>query len=212
MDSNLSQPADNRISAANSGNARNLSLDLLKGISMVLVVFFHNAQLNPDSFIDNLWMLACNAAVPCFFLVSGAVFFQRPFHLKRHIERLIRTYLALVAWRGLYLLFYGLGLGAGTGGSLRAFLSYLLTFQSIDGIPTGLFWFMEALLVVLFLAPVLRLCRENSRTLTIYLLIILFSPCIRLVCGLLFCMVFPPVFFWVCIAVEKHGWFLSKTV
>ncbi len=155
-------------------SARNLSLDLLKGVSIILVVFFHNLRLNPDSFADNLWMLACNAAVPCFFLASGAVFFQRPFQMKHHILRIIRTYAVLAAWRGIYLLFYGIHLGAGAGGSLRAFLSYMLTFTSIDGIPTGHLWFMEALIVVLLLAPILRLCREHSRPATLYLMAVLF--------------------------------------
>lgn len=155
-------------------NARNLSLDFLKGISIMLVVFFHNARLNPDSFVDSLWMLACHAAVPCFFMVSGAVFFQKPFNMKRHLLRIVKTYLTLVAWRGIYLLIYGLWKGAGYGGSMRSLLSYLFTFGSIDAIPTGLFWFMEALLVVLLLAPILNLCRSTSRTVTLYIMGVLF--------------------------------------
>lgn len=160
--------------AVRKRSSRNLSMDFLKGVAIILVVFFHNMRLNPDSFIDNLWMLVCNTAVPCFFLVSGALFFSRPLDLKKHVIRIIKTYVVLAAWRAIYLLFYGVYLSIGTGGSLRAILSFILVFQGIPGIPVDLFWFMEAMLVVLMVAPLLKLCRENSRPLTLYIMAILF--------------------------------------
>ena len=153
---------------------RNLSLDFLKGISIILVVFFHNIRLNPDSFADSLWTLACHAAVPCFFMASGAVFFARPLNLRHHAARIIRTYFVLAAWRAVYLLFYGVFLSIGTGGSLRAALSFIFFFQRIEGIPVDLFWFMEALLVVLMVAPLLHLCREHSRPVILYITAVLF--------------------------------------
>lgn len=140
-----------------SNNQRNQSLDFLKAISIFLVVFFHNAQLNPDGFIDNLLMLIANAAVPCFFLASGAVFFLRPFDLHRHIRRIIKFYLAVCAWKAVYLVLY-LYWGAPFDGSLRTIFSYLFLFQTWDGVGTAHFWFMDAMLTVLLAAPLLYLC------------------------------------------------------
>ena len=37
------------MSRSAGNNSRDLTLDFLKSVSMVLVVFFHNIQLNPDS-------------------------------------------------------------------------------------------------------------------------------------------------------------------
>lgn len=161
-------------SASERPASRNLSLDFLKGVCIILVVFFHNIRLNPESVADSLWTLACHAAVPCFFMASGAVFFSRPLNLKRHIIRIVRTYFVLAAWRAVYLLFYGVYLSIGTGGSLRAVLSFIFVFQRIEGIPVDLFWFMEALLVVLMVAPLLHLCRQHSRPVILYIMAVLF--------------------------------------
>lgn len=138
-------------------NERNLSLDFLKACAIFLVVFYHNSQLNPDSFIDNLSMLLPNAAVPCFFMASGAVFFNRPFRLPQHIVRIVRCYLVMVVWKALYLIFYLSG-GAPLDGSLRKLCSYLFLFQTWEGVGTAHFWFMEALLTILLAAPLLYLC------------------------------------------------------
>lgn len=158
---------------APSGAGRSLSLDFLKGFSILMVVFFHNLQLNPASVADNLFVLAGNAAVPCFFLVSGTLFFTRPFDMKKHIRRCVQLYLVMVVWRILYLLFYH-GLGASVPGSLRTLASYLLFFQDIDGVSTSHFWFIDALLTVMLIAPLLKYCRDTNRRLTLYLMALLF--------------------------------------
>ncbi len=156
-----------------SVGTRNLSLDFLKGIAIIMVVFFHNIQLNPNGFMDNLFMLAANAAVPCFFLVSGALFFGRSFNMKRHIRRMIRFYLVMVVWRILYLAFY-VANGTPLNGSLRALTSYLLFFQTMPGVETSHFWFMDAMLTVMLFAPILHVCWKSHRSLILYLCAILF--------------------------------------
>ena len=150
---------------------RDPSLDFLKGLAIVMVVFFHNIQLNPASIADNLWMLACNAAVPCFFLVSGYLFFSRSFSLKKHIQRMIRFYLVAVIWRLIYLLLYH-SWGAPLTG-MRALLSCLFLFQPMNGVEISHFWFMDAMLTVMLAAPLLRICLEHDRKLIYYTLAVL---------------------------------------
>lgn len=157
----------------NQQNARDDSFDFLKGIAIVLVVFFHNIQLNPESLLDNLWMLACNAAVPCFFLVSGALFFSRPFQLKKHLTRIVRFYLVYTFWRAAYFIFYHFH-GTPFNGSLRALCSYLFFFQTMPGVETGHFWFMDAMLTVMLAAPFFHICWKEHQTLIPFLLGILF--------------------------------------
>lgn len=152
--------------------SRDLSLDFLKGFAMVMVVFFHNVQLNPASIADNLCMLACNAAVPCFFLVSGCLFFSRPFTLEKHIRRMIRFYLVMVVWRVIYLALYHIW-GTPVPGSLRTLASYLFLFQNIGGVETSHFWFMDAYLTILLAAPLLHTCMKHNRKLIWYTLAVL---------------------------------------
>lgn len=136
---------------------RNLSLDLLKAFAIAMVIFYHNGQLNPDSITDNILMMIPNAAVPCFFMASGAVFFHRPFDLQKHIHRIIRFYLTVVAWKVIYLMLYW-HWGAPRNGSLRELLSYLFLFQHLERVGTAHFWFMDAMLTVMLIAPILYLC------------------------------------------------------
>lgn len=138
-------------------SGRNLSLDLLKALAILLVIFYHNGQLNPDSIADNLLMTLPNAAVPCFFMASGAVFFHRPFDMKKHLGRMLRFYLVVAGWKLIYLALYR-HWGAPAEGSVRALLSYLLLFQHLEGVGTAHFWFMDAMLTVMLAAPVLYLC------------------------------------------------------
>jgi len=154
-------------------NNRDLSLDFLKGLAILLVVFFHNVQLNPASIADNLFMLAGGAAVPCFFLVSGALFFGRPFSMKKHIRRMVRFYLVMVAWRLIYLALYH-AWGTPLTGSLRPLFSYSFLFQSIDGVETSHFWFMDAMLTVMLAAPLFKVCMDEHRKLVYYLMAVLF--------------------------------------
>lgn len=153
--------------------SRDLSLDFLKGFCIVLVVFFHNLQLNPDSVLDNIFMVWGNVAVPTFFLVSGALFFTRPFHWKHHMQNILRFYLAMAGWRVVYLVFFHF-LGVPVPVSKREILSYLFLFGEVNGIATGHLWFIAAMLTVLMIAPVLRFCMEQDRKLAIYLMAICF--------------------------------------
>lgn len=147
-------PSNNQAHAA---TGRNRSLDLLKAVAILMVIFYHNRQLNPDSMVDNLLMMIPNAAVPCFFMASGAVFFHRPVHMQKHLRKTVRFYLILVAWKAIYLVLY-LNWGAPLNGSLRALMSYLFLFQHMDGIETAHFWFMDAMLTVMLVSPLLHLC------------------------------------------------------
>lgn len=157
-------------------NTRNVAFDFLKAMAILLVIFNHNRQLNPNSVIDNFFMLLSNVAVPCFFMVSGGVFFHRPFDMKKHSLRMVSFYSVFVVWRAIYLLFF-LYYGAPFDGSIRTILSYLLLFQTYDGVITGHFWFMEGMLSVMLIAPILHLCYEQKKDnlrLLGYLLAVLF--------------------------------------
>lgn len=132
---------------------RDLTMDLIKAFAIFWVVFYHNVQLNPNSFADNFFMLVPSAAVPLFFMVSGAVFFARPFDLKRHFKRILNLYVTMVCWKLLFLLVYLPNFG--WLDRSRELLSYLFLFGAIDGVPTGHFWFFSGMITVLLAAPVI---------------------------------------------------------
>ncbi|MDD3251308.1 MAG: acyltransferase [Lachnospiraceae bacterium] len=130
---------------------RDKTLDLIKAFAILGVVFYHNARLNPDSFLDNIAMLVPSAAVPLFFMVSGAVFFSSPFDLKRHMRRILNLYGTMVIWKLIYLVVYLPDFQ--WGDASRAVLSYLFLFQPMEQVTTEHFWFFQGMIAVLLAAP-----------------------------------------------------------
>ncbi len=152
---------------------RDWTLDFLKGFSILLVIMLHNSgHLNYEGIMDSLCMLLVQIAVPCFFMVSGALFFQAGFSWKKHGLRLFRFYSVYVAWKLLYLIFYH-SQGAVWPGE-RAFVSYLFLFQSLPDVATAHFWFIEAMLTILLIAPLFYNCWVTNRKVFYYLAAFLF--------------------------------------
>lgn len=132
-------------------------LDILKATAIFLVVFCHFVLL-PATVGANLFMCACWMAVPTFFMVNGALLFQRPFHPKKHLKKTVSVYVVLTAWK----LIYMLAVPPITGGSLEgvsvgAALNYLFLFGELPGIINGHLWFIEALLAVYAVFPLFRI-------------------------------------------------------
>ncbi len=136
-------------------------LDVIKVISIFLVVFCHFVLLAP-SIPDNIAMVACWCGVPMFFMVNGALLFSRPLNLPRHIRKTVTIYLVLLAWRLIYLFVIGAACHVpfGSFGKNQLFL-YLFAFGSLEGIGTGHLWFIEALLAVYLLFPLFRIGFEQ---------------------------------------------------
>ena len=163
---------------------RDLTLDLLKGIAMILVIMVHNvAHTKGESVPDMIVMTFTQLAIPCFFMAAGAVYLNRPENpadaaglgkkaASKHLGRILRVYLELAFWKAVYLFIYH-GFGAPVPG-MRDILTYLFFFGSIPGVNTAHFWFMEAYITILFLAPVLKELYFKNRELFLYLAGVLF--------------------------------------
>lgn len=138
-------------------------LDIIKVISIILVVFCHFVLL-AETVTANILMVACWAGVPMFFMVNGALLFTRPLKLDRHVRKTVSIYLVLVLWRLIYLF----SIGALCQVPMANFgknqiLLYLFAFGSLEGIGTGHLWFIEALLAVYLVFPLFRICYDHSR-------------------------------------------------
>ena len=154
---------------------RAVRLDLLKALAITLVVFLHNAQLNPGSVIDNAFMMLCTSAVPVFFMVTGAIQLNRTgsINYRRHLASIGRFYALVICWKVLYAAFMHFFYAVPIDGSLSNLVNYIFFFQEIPGVSTGHFWYFQALIALYFILPLLRLCREKK--LLLYLMLLLFS-------------------------------------
>lgn len=139
-------------------------LDFVKAICIFLVVFCHHQVIPEDSFAGNLLMLLAWGAVPCFFLCSGYVMLCREEPPEKTLRRVLKIYGTLVIWKVLYLIFYAALREVELGTVLV--IRYLFLFESLPGVNTGHFWFMNAYLMALLLLPVLTplFAKGNLRT------------------------------------------------
>ncbi len=81
-------------------------LDIIKAISIFLVVFCHTPLLNNNSIIDNIAMIICWGAVPCFFMATGAIYLNKEWNFKKYIKKIFFLYAIICIWRIIYLIFY----------------------------------------------------------------------------------------------------------
>ena len=136
-------------------------LDLLKAVSIFLVVFCHFVLL-PETVAANLWMSACWMAVPVFFMVNGALLFARPFQWKKHIRKAAGVYLVFAVWKGIYLLAVPPMTGTAVTAGAWEICNYLFFFGELPEVVNGHLWFIEALLAVYLVYPAVRLAYERT--------------------------------------------------
>lgn len=171
---------ENNMQTDKSQASRILYLDIIKCISIFLVVFCHTPLLNKNSVVGNIAMIICWGAVTCFFMVTGAIILnkEKKFDFKRYINKLISIYLIICIWKIIYLIFYNffgyIKINAFSKGQI---INYILLFSSLKGIPVGHFWFMYVYLSIYIIYPMFNLCFKNFndyKNLLIFLLLAIF--------------------------------------
>lgn len=127
-------------------------LDLLKGISILLVVFCHYCMMPDTTILGNIVMCMAWAAVPCFFLVSGGLMHaSKRWDWKKYFKKLVRIYVVLTIWKIIYLVVYLWATEVMFSGN--ELVQYLFFFGKIQGIDTGVMWFMYAYFMALLIYP-----------------------------------------------------------
>lgn len=76
----------------NVANNRIKYLDIIKTVSIFLVVFCHVPLLKYDSRIDNIAMLLCWSAVPCFFMCTGALYLNKEWKMEKYIKNMYNLF------------------------------------------------------------------------------------------------------------------------
>ena len=128
------------------------SLDALKAFSIVLVVFCHSVLLSKETLMGNICMSMAWAAVPCFMMVSGALMHQaKSFSFKKYFGKLGKIYIVLSVWRLIYLIVNSKLTEQSY--SLADVFQYLFLLKDLDGVDTGVMWYMIAYLIVMLMYP-----------------------------------------------------------
>lgn len=147
------------------------NIDLMETIAMLFVIVYHLSGplpwfsskppapgTPPASFINYLIMPLLSTCVPLFFFANGFLLFNRPFDLKKHMLRCLRTFVLTMVWACLTLLL--LMPIEGEWLSPREFLSAIWLWK-----PGWLnhLWFMRALIGVYLLFPLMKTAFDHNR-------------------------------------------------
>ncbi len=157
-----------------SAKKRIYGLDIAKLLAMFQVVFIHFAFYTNDvanTFISRSVLSLTVTCVPLFIAVNGAILFNRPFNMRKHVSRTITTVVLLFIWRAIHLVaLRTLGAPELTP---KTFISALAG-ANIDGYILGHFWFLYALISLYILFPILKYAWDNCRQLLYPLVLSLF--------------------------------------
>lgn len=139
-------------------------LDILKIIAIFLVIFCHYQTVG-NTILDNMAMTICYIAVPVFFMVNGALLFNKSFDLKKHIKKTITLYVCSWVWKLVYLLdaiFVRKVIDADVL-TESEIIKYFLFGQSIGSLTVGLIWFIHALVAIYIIFPALYFCKKDDQ-------------------------------------------------
>ena len=148
--------------------------DYVKVLCIFLVVFIHRPWLD-HSILSNFSVIICSISVPLFFMVNGALLFNKPFNLQKHVIKIIVLFISVEIWRLIYLLASLLTNQIALDTLSKSQIWYFFCgSQNIDRVPTPHMWFTNALLFLYFLFPVLKICYDHCKDVLIFFILICF--------------------------------------
>ncbi len=156
---------------------RLIYLDFLKTLAIFAVITLHNSTWHTNfmdagtvsSALQYGARLFCEG-VPVFVLINGFLIFDRPYDGKKHWKRTLNILVILLLWS--VILEVALTLISGEALTFSGVLTHLLE-TNINQKNTGVLWFLQKLLVLYLLFPVLKHLYDTHEKLFNYLLLAL---------------------------------------
>lgn len=147
---------------------RYANLDLLKGIAMLLVITLHLPLWRTDYYetgnVSRMIQYAfrlLSEGVPIFLMINGMLIIPRKhLDLKEHYKKTLRIFLVMLSWEVIYTVSYILVTGSEKLTYKVVFNAVLTT--AVGSRYTGLFWFLQGLVALYVIYPVIRLLYQTS--------------------------------------------------
>ncbi|MED1917115.1 acyltransferase [Bacillus thuringiensis] len=159
---------------------RTISYDVLKAFAIFLVCFYHFNHLGLGfipgekyypSIIYIFFGLA-SMGVPLFFMVNGALLLNKPFNFINHIQKSIRLYFIVVIWKFITVTIL-IWKNQLTDYTWVNFANLLFS-NSFPNVDLAVYWFMNALISIYLIFPIIKEIFDRSNLLTYYLTGIIF--------------------------------------
>ena len=153
-------------------NTREYSFDILRVISMIMVIVVHVSNIYSRSFgiisnksflISLIFNTISRISVPIFFMISGALLVDRKFNKEKYFKRIIKFILLIVIWNIVYLVWEYLYLG--------------VTYNNLQNLLLKPYrahlWFLYTILILYITQPIMKIVLDKSnKTIKIIMLFI----------------------------------------
>lgn len=131
-------------------------LDLAKSLAIFLVIFIHYIFYTGfvgDTTLNNLASTFSVVGVPLFFAVNGYLLMNSRFSADKHLHKILRMVFILLTWKIISLPIVSALMHKSI--DWKSVPQYLLG-GSYDMVPLGYFWFINALLAIYIVFPILK--------------------------------------------------------
>lgn len=152
--------------AAKKLKPRIIGYDIAKSLAMLFVVILHYSfytRYYSSGIAGTLLTTLCVACVPLFFAVNGALLLPRPLDIRKHVHKTLTIVAVLAVWKtivALFCVFVDRTHPAPIGTLIKNFLRFQLG-GGFGDYPVGYFWFMNALLAVYLIYPLVKLMFDD---------------------------------------------------
>ena len=170
MQNNQAEPIECYLSICK----RDLSIDILESIAIILVVFYHS-MVYSDDFISNTGILyyiryalrsLLSPCVALFFFCNGYLLLNKPFNLKKHILKTIKLIILTVIWAILRIIIL-----------MPIKKEYLSVAEAINVLLEckqgwiNSIWFLGALICIYVLFPIIKVTYDSNKRVFFYFII-----------------------------------------
>ena len=140
---------------------REYAFDILRVISMLMVIIIHVANIYCRSFgiisnssylISLIFNTICRISVPIFFMISGTLLLDRKFNKEKYIKRVLKYVLLIIIWDIIYLVWEYFYLG----------VTYDKLYKLIIDPYRAHLWFLYTILVLYIVQPILKTIMDKS--------------------------------------------------
>lgn len=160
-------------------NKRFDNIDLLKTIAIYFVILIHNfyhpinftINNNIETYASFLIRLMIEGVL-IFIFVNGFLLMDKQFDLKKHIKKMLNIFMLIITWSLIYTIIFSLLRGEEL--SLKSILSSILT-TNISSSKTGILWFLQSLICLYLIFPIIKKVYDTDKKLYNYLFIIVLT-------------------------------------
>jgi len=152
------------------------NIDILKTISIIMVIILHclNWEIN---FIENknittysmFFLRIFSEGVPIFIFVNGFLIINKQFDEKKHLKKILNIFILIIVWSVINII--SIKYIKCESIQIKEVIKNILT-TNINNIYTGPLWFLQNLIMLYLIFPVLKAVHDSNKRLYDYFFIL----------------------------------------